>query len=252
MTLFLSWKGSAQNLSNRGREFWVGYGHHQFMEPGQSNTQEMVLYFSAEQAASVKVTIKGRAGTLVKTYPVPANTVIASDFMPKAGTLDCRLYDLPPSFGGTGGEGLYDLSIHIESDVPIVAYSHTFGSASSGATMLIPVETYGHQYYSLNSTQVYQPNCFSWAYVVAAYDNTVVEITPSVQTRTGKPANVPFRVNLSKGQIYQVIGANLTGGSTSLELTGTRFRSVANASGDCYPVAVFSGSSRTSNPISCG
>ena len=252
LTLFLSWKGSAQNLSNRGREFWVGYGHHQFMEPGQSNTQEMVLYFSAEQAASVKVTVKGRAGTLVKTYPVPANTVIASDFMPKAGTLDCRLYDLPPSFGGTGGEGLYDLSIHIESDVPIVAYSHTFGSASSGATMLIPVETYGHQYYSLNSTQVYQPNCFSWAYVVAAYDNTVVEITPSVQTRTGKPANVPFRVNLSRGQIYQVIGANLTGGSTSLELTGTRFRSVANASGDCYPVAVFSGSSRTSNPISCG
>ena len=34
------------NLSNRGKEFWVGYGHHQFMEPGQGNSQEMVLYFS--------------------------------------------------------------------------------------------------------------------------------------------------------------------------------------------------------------
>lgn len=248
MILFLSWEGSAQNLSNRGREFWVGYGHHQFMEPGQSNSQEMVLYFSAEQAASVKVTIKGRAGTLVKTYNVPANTVIASDFMPKAGTYDCRLYDLPPSFGGSGGEGVYDQSIHIESDVPIVAYAHTFGSASSGATMLIPVETYGHQYYSLNSAQSYAANCFSWAYVIAAHDNTVVEITPSVQTRLGKAARVPFQVTLNKGQIYQVIGANLTGGSTALELTGTRFRSVANANGDCFPVAVFSGSSRTSNP----
>jgi gliding motility-associated-like protein len=248
MILFLSWEGSAQNLSNRGREFWVGYGHHQFMEPGQSNSQEMVLYFSAEQAASVKVTIKGRAGTLVKTYNVPANTVIASDYMPKAGTYDCRLYDLPPSFGGSGGEGVYGQSIHIESDVPIVAYAHTFGSASSGATMLIPVETYGHQYYSLNSAQTYASNCFSWAYVVAAHDNTVVEITPSVQTRLGKPARVPFQVTLNKGQIYQVIGANLTGGSTALELTGTRFRSVANSSGECFPVAVFSGSSRTSNP----
>jgi gliding motility-associated-like protein len=248
MILFLGWKGSAQNLSNRGKEFWVGYGHHQFMEPGQNNSQEMVLYFSAEQPASVKVTIKGRAGTQVKTYNVPANTVIASDYMPKAGIYDCRLYDLPPSFGGSGGEGLYDQSIHIESDVPIVAYAHTFGSASSGATMLIPVETYGHQYYSLNSAQTYAANCFSWAYVVAAYDNTIVEITPSVQTRLGKAARAPFQVTLNKGQIYQVIGANLTGGSTALELTGTRFRSVANSNGDCFPVAVFSGSSRTSNP----
>ena len=250
--LLLNWKGSAQNLSNRGREFWVGYGHHQFMEPGQSNSQEMVLYFSAEQAARVTVSIKGRSATSVKVYTAPANTVISSDFMPKAGTLDCRLYDLPPSFGGTGGEGLYDLSIHIESDVPIVAYSHTFGSASSGASMLIPVEAYGHQYFSLNSTQVYANNCFSWAYVVAAYDNTVVEITPSVQTRLGMSAGTPFTVSLDKGQIYQVIGANLTGGSTSLELSGTKFRSIANPSGECYPIAVFSGSSRTSNPISCG
>jgi len=222
------------------------------MEPGQSNSQEMILYFSAEQAANVTVTVKGRAGTLVKTYPVPANTVIASDLMPKAGQYDCRLYDVPPSFGGTGGEGQFDQSIHIESDVPVVAYAHTYGSASSGATMLIPVEAYGHLYYSLNSTQVYASNCFSWAYVVAAHDNTVVEITPSVQTRTGMPADVPFTVNLNKGQIYQVIGANLTGGSTSLELSGTKFRSIANGQGDCYPIAVFSGSSRTSNPISCG
>lgn len=250
--LLLVGRGSAQNISNRGREFWVGYGHHQFMEPGQTNSQEMVLYFSAEQAANVTVTIKGRAGTLVKTYPVPANTVVASDLIPKAGQYDCRLYDLPPSFGGSGGEGQFDLSIHIESDVPVVAYAHTYGSASSGATMLIPVEAYGHQYYSLNSTQVYASNCFSWAYVVAAFDNTVVEITPTVQTRTGKPAGTPFTVNLNKGQIYQVIGANLTGGSTSLELSGTRFRSIANGSGNCYPIAVFSGSSRTSNPISCG
>lgn len=250
--LLLIARSSAQNISNRGREFWVGYGHHQFMEPGQANSQEMVLYFSAEQAANVTVTIKGRGATLTKTYPVPANTVIASDLIPKAGPFDCRLYDLPPSFGGSGGEGLFDLSIHIESDVPIVAYSHTYGSASSGATMLFPVEAYGYQYYSLNSTQVYAPNCFSWAYVVAAFDNTVVEITPTVQTRMGKPAGSSFNVTLNKGQIYQVIGANLTGGSTSLELSGTKFRSIANASGDCYPVAVFSGSSRTSNPISCG
>jgi len=253
--LLTGWlEGFAQNLSNRGREFWVGYGHHQFMEPGQPNSQEMVLYFSAEpgQAANVTVTARGRTATQVTNYVVPAGTVIASNYMPKSGPNDTRLYDVPPTFGGNGGEGTFNMSVHIESDVPIVAYAHTFGSASSGATMLMPVETYGYSYVSINSRQSYANNCFSWAYVVASHDNTVVEIIPSVLTRLNKPAGVPFTVTLNKGQIYQVIGANPTNGADALEVSGTKFRSIANAAGDCYPVAVFSGSSRTRNPFACG
>ena len=247
-------KGFTQNLSNRGTEFWVGYGHHQFMEPGQANTQEMVLYFSAEpgQAANVTVTVQGRTAVQTTNYFVPAGTVIASNYMPKSGPNDCRLYDVPPSFGGNGGEGLFIMSIHIQSDVPIVAYAHTFGSASSGATMLMPVETYGYSYVSINSRQTYANNCFSWAYVIASHDNTVVEITPSVLTRLAKPAGVPFTVTLNKGQVYQIIGANPTNGNSALEVSGTKFRSIANPMGECYPVAVFSGSSRTLNTISCG
>jgi hypothetical protein len=222
------------------------------MEPGQNNSQEMVLYFSAEQTANVTVTVKGRTATQVTNYVVPAGSVIPSAYMPKAGALDCRLYDVPPTFGGNGGEGLFNMSIHIESDVPIVAYSHTFGSASSGATMLMPVETYGYAYVSLNSRQQYANNCFSWAYVIATHDNTVVQITPSVQTRLNKPAGTPFNITLNKGQIFQVIGANPTNGANALEVSGTKFKSVANASGDCYPIAVFAGSSRTSNPVACG
>src|SRR5688572_23786603 len=168
--------------------------------------------------------------------------------MPKAGPNDCRLYDVPPTFGGNGGEGLFIMSIHIESDVPIVAYAHTFGSASSGATMLMPVETWGYSYMSINSRQEYQPDCYSWMYVIAEKDNTVIEITPSVPTRNGRPAGVPFIVTLQRGEIYQVVGANPTGGFAALELSGTTVRSIANAAGVCYPVAVFAGSSRTGNP----
>ena len=240
------------NLSNKGKEFWAGYGHHQFMEPGQNNSQEMVLYFSAEQTANVTVTVRGRTAQQVTNYTVPAGSVIPSNFMPKAGALDCRLYDVPPTFGGNGGDGTFNVSIHIQSNVPIVAYAHTFGSASSGATMLMPVETYGYGYISVNSRQNYASNCFSWAYVVATQDNTVVEVIPSVQTRLGRPAGVPYNVTLNRGQIYQVIGANPSGGSASLELSGTKFKSIANGQGDCYPIAAFSGSSRTTNPISCG
>src|SRR5690606_10687098 len=163
----------AQNLSNKGKEFWVAYGHHQFMEPGQPNSQEMVLYLSAEQPANVTVRIWGTAW--VRNYSIPANTVIATEYIPKAGFYDARLYSVPPSFGGTGGEGVFtNKAIQITSDVPIVAYAHIFGSASSGATMLMPVETWGYSYISLNSEQDYNDNCFSWMYVIANEDNTVI------------------------------------------------------------------------------
>ncbi len=264
-------QAGAQNLSNKGREFWVGYGHHQFMESG-TNTQEMVLYLSAEaQAATVKVSLNGTAWS--RTYFVPANSVISTGTttpiagtpgagpftaapIPKAGTYDARLYTVPCGFlpPGTacGGEGQFsNKGLHIESDVPIVAYAHIYGSASSGATMLMPVETWGYSYITLNSKQNYAANCFSWAYVIAQQNNTVVEITPSQTTRFPRTANVPFTVTLNKGDIYQIMAGPETG-SSKPEFSGTKFKSIANAAGVCYPVAVFAGSSRTSNPFACG
>ncbi|HEY9260560.1 PKD domain-containing protein [Chitinophaga sp.] len=237
----------AQNLSNKGKDFWVGYGHHQFMEMGQSNSQEMILYLSAEQPATVTVSIVGTTWT--RTYNIPANTVIASDLIPKSGAIDARLYSLPPSFGGTGGEGVFTAkSIHIQSNVPIVAYAHIFGSASSGATMLMPEETWGYSYISVNSMQNYANDCFSWMFVIANQNNTVVEITPSVLTRNGRPPGVPFTVTLNRGDIYQLVGASL-GNGQGRQLTGTTIKSIGNSVGQCYPVAVFSGSSRTA--ITC-
>ncbi|MBX2887942.1 MAG: PKD domain-containing protein [Ferruginibacter sp.] len=244
-----------QNLSNRGRDFWVGYGHHQFMEVGQSNSQQMVLYFSAEQAANVTVTIHGTA--YIRNYAVPANSVIVSEVIPKSGTYDARLITLgctfvpDPTTDACGGEGAFaNKAIHIESDVPIVAYAHIYGQASSGATMLMPVTTWGYSYITLNSLQSYAANCFSWAYVIAQHDNTVVEITPSATTRRGRPANVPFTITLNRGEIYQTM-AGPEGGTSKSEFSGTKFKSIANASGECFPVAVFAGSSRTSGSGNC-
>jgi hypothetical protein len=110
-SFLLSWvEGFSQNLSNRGKDFWVGYGHHQFMETG-TNTQEMVLYLSAEQPANVTVTIEGT--TWIRNYSIPANTVIASDYIPKSGAIDARLFSVPCSFTGgippCGGEGSFYL-----------------------------------------------------------------------------------------------------------------------------------------------
>ncbi|MBL7727887.1 MAG: PKD domain-containing protein, partial [Dinghuibacter sp.] len=242
---------NAQDISNKGKEFWVGYGHHQFME-NLSNTQEMVIYLSAERPATVKVSIDSSLGNWSQTVNIPANTVVSVGPMPKSGPNDCRLYDVPITFGGIGGEGVFRRKgIHIEADTPIVAYAHIYGSASSGASMLTPIESWGHNYITINSDQVYANNCFSWFYVIASKDSTYVEITPSVPSVLGRPANIPFTVMLMKGQIYQYTAAIISG-SNGYNATGSKIRSVANASGNCFPVAVFAGSSRTTNPAACG
>lgn len=223
--------------SNRGTRFWVGYGHHQFFSG--DNSQNMVLYLNAQDSSNVTVRINGTSWERV--YHIPANKTITTEIIPKAGLNDARLTE----------EGLSDKGISIESDVPIVAYAHIYGSASSGATMLLPVGTYGYEYSTLSSRQYYSTDTYSWFYVIADYDNTKVEITPSVPTLAGKPANTTFTVTLNKGEVYQVLGAMLPGGgSEGYDLSGSRVRSVINEDGKCYPMAVFSGSSRTG--IGCG
>lgn len=198
----------------------------------------MVLYLGAgTQPASVTVRINGTSW--VRSYNVPANTVITSDFLPKTGLGDSRLLE----------EGFSEKGISIESNVPITAYAHIYGNTNSGATMLMPVGTYGYEYYALTSKQNYAANTYSWFYVVAAYDSTVVEITPSQPTLNGRPANVPFTVNLKKGEVYQVLGAIISG-TSGYDLTGSKVKSIGNQNGKCYPIAVFSGSSRTN--IGCG
>ena len=220
--------------SNSGTRFWVGYGHHEFFE--NDNAQDMVLYFSSSEDADVTVKINNTGW--IKHYHVTANTAVASDAIPKGGVEDARLMT----------EGVSDRGISIESTKPIVAYAHIYGNMSSGATMLLPVGTYGYEYYSLNYKQQYSYQDYSWAYVVADQPNTVVEITPAVPSATGHAANVPYTVILNKGEIYQFLAARIAG-DAGYDATGTKFRSVTNSDGKCYPIGVFSGSSRTS--VSC-
>jgi gliding motility-associated-like protein len=231
--LLCAYAGNSQNFSNKGKEFWVGYGHNFLFENStDANNQNMVLYLSADEAATVTVSISNTSW--VRTYSIPARTVISSDLIPKVGIDDCRIL----------AEGISDRAIHIESSVPIVAYSHIYGMTTSGATMLIPVEVYGYTYFSLNTEQAYDTNCYSWLYVIAGSDNTKIRITPSRLTLGGKSPGIPFEVTLEKGQIYNLMGSIFTA-YFGYDLSGTKIESIVGADGICHPIAVFSGSSRT-------
>jgi gliding motility-associated-like protein len=248
---------NTQNKSNRGKEFWLGYSFSSnfFPHPGLSdpvNAQELILYIStATQPANVTVTITGTAWT--QSLSIPANTADASIIIPKTGVNDARILS----------DGLSNKSIHVVSDVPVAVYAHEYDAMYSAATMLMPSETWGYIYYSVNYYQtkgfsnppfvdssrgVNFPDWYNWFYIVAKDDNTRVLITPSDTCKNGWLPNQTYTVNLNKGEIYTVFGkANFAAGwftdtvNSSKDLTGSKILSVAGADGNCHPVALFSG-----------
>src|SRR5882672_8056063 len=112
----------SQDFSNKGKDFWVGYGSHcdMYNANGTLNAtggaQDMVLYFATEALTNITVSIPTIGYS--QTYSnIAANTIFETPTaIPKSGTNDARL----------GTEGTSNKGIHIVSDQPIVAYAHIY------------------------------------------------------------------------------------------------------------------------------
>lgn len=253
LSLIVALSSFAQDFSNKGKDFWLGYGYHvRYVTnngSGSNNGQEMVLYFATENIAgrltNIKVEIPG-LGYVQNINNVAPGTIVTSAPIPKgtSGNGDARLTT----------EGYFNTGIHVTSTRPVVAYTHIYNSNVSGATLLFPTNTLGKEYYSMNYTQSSNEDASNCYFFVVATDTgtTTVEITPSAQT-LNRPAGVPFRVALNQGQIYNVMG-RLTGGGngdfSGVDLTGSRIQSVSVGNVGCKKIAVFSGSGKIK--IMCG
>ncbi len=223
--LFASSVSFSQDFSNKGKEFWVGYGNHQVMYT--NNEQGMNLYFTSDVNTTAIVEIPGLGYST--TVTITANQ-ITSTFIPQAATLT--------------DEGKTSKGIHVIADKPIVVYAHLFYQAVSGATLCLPVATLGREYYSINYTQIAQANisnAYSFFFVVSTEDNTTVEMIPAAATVGGRTAGLAFTEILNKGEVYQVLSRD--------DLTGSSIKSINTGAG-CKKIAVYSGSGRIG--IGCG
>ena len=229
----------AQDYSNKGTDFWLGYGYHVNMagNAGSSlNSQDMILYFTSDKNANIKVEIP--AVGYIATFTVVANQTTISTPLPKTGAQDARI----------NSTGLLKRGIHITSDVPIVAYAHIYNQNISGATLLFPTNTLGKEYYSVNFTQKSnEDNSNSFFFIVATEDNTTIEITPSATNINGLTPGVAttIPITLNQGDIYSVFGT--VTGRNGTDLSGSKVRSISTAgSVGCKKIAVFSGSGKIS------
>ncbi|MEI7734574.1 MAG: PKD domain-containing protein [Ferruginibacter sp.] len=236
----------SQDFSNKGKDFWVGYGSHVSMYNANGTlnnsggSQDMVLYFTSDVLANVTVTIPATGWTRNYTViPPPLGTgLVETQAIPKTGTDDARL----------GVEQKYlKKGIHITSDKPIVAYAHIYNGSISGATLLFPTNTLGKEYYSLNYTQKSNSQwSYPYTFVIATEDSTIIQTTTTGNTQT-RTAGVMKLDTLMQGDVLNLLGqllTNTTNSSTGVELTGTKIKSVATSTGQCKKIAVFSGSGK--------
>ncbi|HEY6503760.1 MAG TPA: PKD domain-containing protein [Chitinophagaceae bacterium] len=231
LMLFAGGKASAQDFSNKGKEFWLAYCYHVGMLGG--GFPSMTVYITSDVATSYTLEIYGVAtiatGNLNPGQVIPV-AIPTAYFINNEGTFTNR-------------------TIRVTAPKPVVVYSYITRNAASAGTLCLPTNVLGKEYYSMNFTQVSnENNSNSYFTIIAVEDNTAVEITPSAATKNGWVANTTYTVNLNKGEIYQVLGA--ANGFNGEDLTGSKIRSVASASGGCKKIAVYSGSGKIRIPAS--
>ena len=114
---------TAQDFSNKGKEFWIGYGNHVRMQNNtpwpstncvqQGNNQicpeKMELYITSDVATQGKVEIAGIGFS--QTFTVTANQITTVEIPRAAGLPD---------------EGTYNSGIHVTAEKPIVVYSFIY------------------------------------------------------------------------------------------------------------------------------
>lgn len=222
--LLLSLTGNlfAQDFSNKGKDFWIGYGNHVRMIAGNP-AEQMQLYITSDVTTTGNVSIPSVGFN--QNFNVAANQIIIINIPRSAALLN---------------DGLYDHGIHVVAEKPIVVYSFIYVNNVSGATLCLPTSTLGRSYYSINYTQISnEPNAaYSYFFVIATdTGRTSVQITPTQNTAGGRLAGVPFTVDLNQGQVYQVLARS--------DLSGSDIVSVNNGSG-CKKIAVYSGAGKMS------
>lgn len=228
--LYCAFFASGQDFTNKGKEFWLGFGNHQQMYTG--TLPGMDIFITADMDTRVSVSIPG-LGITIGTYTIRANQITPVTDIPKEAFLQ--------------EEGISNKGIHISAEHPVVVYAQIYMASVTGATLCLPVSTIGREYYSINFDQIAQPgptneSSYSWFFVVAVEDNTQVQIVPAAGSLSGSmSAGQPYTILLNRGQVFNFLSRS--------DLTGSVVRTLNSGAG-CKKVAVYSGSGRIG--IGCG
>ncbi len=210
--LLLSLTPHARCQTTAGKDFWLGF---MYNDSGIRNPIELTVYLSSPLHTSGTISMPSTH------WEQPF------EVEPGKGTS----IRIPSDIGMARVSEISEpKAIHIESLDTIACFALNYSAQTSDASVILPSKALGREYRVMAYTPAGYP---SESMIVPAWDSTSVEITPSAETLSGKKAQIPFTVTLSRGEVYQI--------QSTGDLTGSRVISTK-------PVAVFGGSACASVP----
>ncbi|HKG06749.1 MAG TPA: PKD domain-containing protein, partial [Pedobacter sp.] len=221
----------AQNISNEGVDFWAVFPSHDPSRNDLGNAQlaNITIYVTSKLNSRARISYGDFIGDYfniaanqVRIFNIPRDRVYIS--------YSERNRNLP-------GRGIH---IEVEPGYPkVVVYSHIYAGARSAASLILPQESLGQKYYSMNYTQSYNEDNDNRNYLtlVASEPNTNLLI----HTKSG--GTIPVNL-INIGDVYQYMPEGLE------DLTGTYVEIDPNSPDNCTKrFAAFSGS--TSVTVGC-
>lgn len=209
----------SQVVTNQGTEFWVAFPTHvpDFDKQFNILPAQISIFITSGQASSGKVT----AGSFSGLFSVAANQVTEVKVPRNVAYINDT----------ESGQVLPNRAIHITVDAgkPSVAvYAHIFAGQRSAASLILPSESLGNHYYSMNYKE-HDTEGQNYITIVATEPQTVVHI------KKGNTDLVPGGVTLNNvNDVYEYLNYDdLTGVSVSID----------DAASQCKHFAMFSGSS---------
>jgi len=207
--------------SSEGTDFWFG-----FMEHRDNGVNSKVVMITSKTNTSGTVSLPLQ--DFSEDFTVAANEV--------------KLINLPSFAETEGSEFIQDKGIHLTSEGPITVYIHQYHQYRSEATLILPTEVQGKNYYVMTYAGIEHQNLTyrSEFMVIATEDETTINMTLSDATKEGMQAgSIVDDLVLNKGEVYQIQGQK-----ASSDMTGTRITSDK-------AIAVIAGSEWSEVPLNC-
>lgn len=214
-----------QGPATRGKRFWTGFVQNGF---GASSLKAHVL---TTVATSGTVSMPGTGWS--SSFTAGANAV--------------AVIDIPLTAEHFSSGVLEQKGILITTQDSVDVHIGSFQNWTQDMSQILPEASLGTRYRVSASAGVPNFNNLhhSEFLIVATEDGTEVTITPTVATMDGRPANVPYTIQLDAGGSYQVKALSDSGDLTGSLVEGTE------ASGPCRPFVVIGGATCGSVPAGC-
>ncbi|GAB1430148.1 hypothetical protein MASR2M18_09810 [Ignavibacteria bacterium] len=184
-----------------GRHFFVGFIQNEdYILQGGLHLQIFIA-----SSSPTRVGIVPPGSRIVNYFYVPKDTVI---------TLEVAQSELG-NYESTESEYVRYKLAEIISDQPVTVYAMSSQAQTSDAYSVLPVTEWDRDYVVLSmpndkytddpeESEEMTSNRQSEILIMAAYDNTLVVITPSTRTERGYKRGETFSITLNKGQCYLI------------------------------------------------